>query len=74
MLKRIIAVIVFACTFLTLLVPVSFAQDESAASVSAEIEEVYGGRDGIISMTFDDGYYETALLLQSNMICMARLC
>ena len=64
MLKRIIAVIVFACTFLTLLVPVSFAQDESAAPVSAEIEEVYGGRDGIISMTFDDGYYETALLLQ----------
>ncbi|MBQ8688877.1 MAG: polysaccharide deacetylase family protein [Clostridia bacterium] len=65
MAKKIIALIVFACTLLTLLVPVSFAADESSTTpISAEIAEVYGGRDGMISMTFDDGYYETAVLLQ----------
>jgi peptidoglycan/xylan/chitin deacetylase (PgdA/CDA1 family) len=41
----------------------SNAENAAASSVNAEIMTVYGGVDGIISMTFDDGYYETALVL-----------
>ncbi len=33
------------------------------ADTPCEIMQVYGGKEGIVSMTFDDGYYETAVLL-----------
>ncbi len=40
-----------------------FASAADTDTVYAEIDLAYGGADGIVSMTFDDGYYETAVLL-----------
>ena len=34
-------------------------------TLSAEIAKVYGARSGIITMTFDDGYFDTALVVDS---------
>lgn len=40
-----------------------FASASDTDTVNAEIDLAYGGAAGIVSMTFDDGYYETAVLL-----------
>ena len=68
MVKRIVAILLCACAILPLVTQASFAKDgirtATQTSVEAEITDVYDGRDGIITMTFDDGYYKTALLVQ----------
>ena len=65
MLKKLIAVIITATVAFSLLASTAIAGEETGTtSVNAELTNVYGGRGGIISMTFDDGYYQTALLLQ----------
>ena len=63
--NKIIAVLTAAC-ILFLLMPLAAIADNSsdAKSLNAEICTVYDDRDGIISMTFDDGHYPTAVLLQ----------
>ncbi len=59
----------YICVLLTALMifavsPVSvFADTEVINLVDAEIMTAYGGMDGIISMTFDDGDYASALVL-----------
>lgn len=40
-----------------------FASAADTETVNAQIDLVYGGASGIVSMTFDDGYSETAILL-----------
>ena len=63
--KKIIAIIIIATALFTIAVSASAAESPGTETpVYAEITTVYGDRDGIVSMTFDDGYYETALLLQ----------
>ncbi len=62
--KKHIAIVIIALIMTFLALPtVSFADASTGSSVDAEIMTVYGGADGIISMTFDDGYYNTALVL-----------
>ena len=39
--------------------------EEGEQSVSASIDVAYGGAKGIVTLTFDDGDYETALALQT---------
>ena len=60
-LKRYICVLLSIIMAFVALPTLVFANDTD--TVDAEIMMVYGGADGIISMTFDDGYYETTLLL-----------
>lgn len=63
--KKVIAILLSACAILSLTGATAFAVSEDTVTpIDAEICTVYGDRDGIISMTFDDGYYQTALLLQ----------
>ena len=63
--KKIIAIIIIASALFTIAVSASAVESPGTETpVYAEITTVYGDRDGIISMTFDDGYYQTALLLQ----------
>ena len=63
--KKIIPLIIISCSLLCLIAPTSFAAKKSESTpISAKITDVYDGRDSIVSMTFDDGYYQTALLLQ----------
>ena len=63
--KRIVSIAILACALFSLLAPTALASGaDEITPISAEITTVYGDRDGIISMTFDDGYYQTALLLQ----------
>ena len=52
---------------ITILLTALFPFTASAASeeMSAEIETVYGGAKGIVSMTFDDGDYQSALVIQA---------
>ena len=52
-----------AAILATLLTPVT-ASASDEASIEAKIENVYGGAKGIVSMTFDDGIYPTALVLE----------
>lgn len=60
--KMYFSVLAISIAMLFAAIPVqSLAADTEA--VEAEIMDVYGGADGIISMTFDDGYYATALVL-----------
>lgn len=60
--KKKLSVLLLICAVLLCQLTV-FASADGAEAVNAEIDLVYGGADGIISMTFDDGYYETAVLL-----------
>ena len=63
-LKRCVALLIALIMMLSALPIVSVGADEvTAEPVNAEIMDAYGGADGIISMTFDDGYYETSLVL-----------
>ncbi len=59
--KKLFAALIVAIMIVLLLPLGAYADSEKA--VNAEIMQVYGGADGIISMTFDDGYYDTALVL-----------
>ena len=34
---------------------------EGSETLEATLEEVYNGANGIVSMTFEDGYYDTAV-------------
>ena len=70
MTKRIIAIIITVCTFLSIFATASLAvapegQTRAKTDVNAVITDVYDDRDSIISMTFDDGYYNVALTLQA---------
>ena len=58
--KALIIFLIFAIMMCQLAV---FASAVDTEAVYAKIDLVYGGADGIISMTFDDGYSETASLL-----------
>ena len=58
--KLLIVLLTCALMLCQLTVFVSAADTET---VNAQIDNVYGGANGIVSMTFDDGYYETAVLL-----------
>jgi len=60
MMKKIIATAVLICAIFTLLAPTVYSAPAATGEVEAEILKVYDGRDSIISMTFDDGIYETA--------------
>lgn len=62
-LKKYICVFISALLIFLAMPTAVIASSETADDVQAEIMTVYGGADGIISMTFDDGYYETSLLL-----------
>ena len=62
-LKKYICVFISALLIFLAMPTAVIASSETADDVQAEIMTVYGGADGIISMTFDDGYYETALVL-----------
>ena len=67
--KKIIAMIITACTLLSLFATASFAaapekETKASTDINATITNVYDDRDSIISMTFDDGYYNVALTLQ----------
>ena len=64
MYKKIICAIVVVCSLLSVFAPACFATEPEPKPVNAEIMDVYEGRDSIISMTFDDGYYNVALTLQ----------
>ena len=58
--KSLVALLLLAlmlCQFAVL------ASASDTDTVNAEIDLAYGGAAGIVSMTFDDGYYETAVLL-----------
>ena len=68
--KKIIALVITVCTLLSLLAPSVLAADpqqqtKSSSNVNAEIAYVYDDREAIISMTFDDGYYNVAQTLQA---------
>ncbi len=68
--KKIIAMIITACTLLSLFATASFAaapekETKASTDINATITNVYDDRDSIISMTFDDGYYNVALTLQA---------
>lgn len=62
-LKKYICVFISALLIFLAMPTAVIASSETADDVQAEIMTVYGGAGGIISMTFDDGYYETALVL-----------
>ena len=63
--KKIIAIMIAVCTLFLLTAPVVHAENDNIKiPMNAEICTVYGDRKGIISMTFDDGHYQSALLLQ----------
>lgn len=59
---KILLLLLIVATSMTATSLNAFAAEES--SLSAEIEAVYGGADGIVSMTFDDGNYTSALVIQ----------
>ena len=60
-LRKILIPIITVTILLTTLSP--FAVSAADEELSAEIETVYGGAKGIVSMTFDDGYYVSALII-----------
>ena len=63
--RKFITLITVTCTVFLLLTPVAIAANGGTPTpIAAEICNVYDDRDSIVSMTFDDGYYATALLLQ----------
>lgn len=65
--KRIITLIITACLLLSVFATAALAAAPKQAErtdVNATITDVYDDRDAIISMTFDDGYYNVALTLQ----------
>ena len=62
-LNKYICIILSSLLIFAVLPIAAFADTTDTNAVNAEIMTVYGGADGIISMTFDDGYYETTLVL-----------
>ena len=62
-LKKQLCILIIVIMIFSALPIVSYADASSRKHVDAEIMTVYGGANGIISMTFDDGYYETSLVL-----------
>ena len=60
-LRKILIPIITVTILLTTLSP--FAVSAADEELSAEIETVYGGAKGIVSMTFDDGNYQSALII-----------
>ncbi len=61
--KALAAMLMLACIFTFAFSTAIYAQDGDTTPIDAEITDVYGGRDGIVSMTFDDGDYSTAVVL-----------
>ena len=62
-LKKHITVFLVIIMIFSALPITSSADDSARETVDANIMTVYGGADGIISMTFDDGYYNTCVIL-----------
>ena len=62
-LNKYICIILSSLLIFAVLPIAAFADTTDTNAVNAEIMTVYGGASGIISMTFDDGYYETTLVL-----------
>ena len=62
-LKKHLCILLSSLMIFAVLPVAALADTADTNAVNAEIMTVYGGADGIISMTFDDGYYETTLLL-----------
>ncbi len=58
--KVLILFLIFSVIFCQLAV---FATAVSTESVNAQIDQVYGGRKGVVTMTFDDGKYDVALTI-----------
>ena len=62
-LKKYICILLVTLTLFALVPTSVFADTVAKDAMNAEIMTVYGGADGIISMTFDDGHYDTMLVL-----------
>ena len=54
-----IAVAIIIC-----LIPTAAFATDGDRELDVEIEKVYGGAKGIVSLTFDDGVYQTALVVE----------
>ena len=61
---KIISLILLASLLLTALGILVYADGSSSEPLSAEIDSVYGGVNGIVTLTFDDGDYPTALAVK----------
>lgn len=63
-LKKLLALSVTLILILGAASPLAFASEsDDTELIEAEILEVRGGAEGIVSMTFDDGYYPTAVIV-----------
>lgn len=67
--KKLVKIITYAIVsaFLFIMLAPSIYAEEPNVTVDAEILPVYNGASGIVTMTFDDGYYESALII--NELC-----
>ena len=63
--RKLLVVLLTAAMLLSLVCIYPSAAERK--DVSVELMDVQGGADGIISLTFDDGYYPTALALAPLM-------
>ena len=63
--KKILSVVLAAFMIVSCLPQISFADSENI-TYTAEIMKAKGGADSIISMTYDDGIYDTALFLNEQ--------
>ena len=63
--KRFLSIILCVTMVLSCVGTTVFAENEESTypEYTAEIMKVKGGADAIVSMTFDDGIYDTALWL-----------